>query len=64
VERVSVARLQGETQPDYPPNRVAIYVCPECGDLGCGAITVAVSREEGTVIWSVSVRSELVFQLS
>jgi hypothetical protein len=47
-----VAKLQGEAQPDYPPDRVAIYVCPECGDLGCGAVTVAVKREAGEITWS------------
>jgi hypothetical protein len=52
LDRNSVARLQGEAEPDYSPNRVAIYVCPECGDLGCGAVTVAVTREEGAITWS------------
>jgi hypothetical protein len=33
-------------------HRVALYVCPECGDLACGAITALVSRREGVVHWS------------
>ncbi|MDD1531420.1 hypothetical protein C7U92_29690 [Bradyrhizobium sp. WBOS7] len=32
--------------------RVALYVCPECGDLACGAITALVSRSDGVVHWS------------
>ena len=28
-----------------------IFVCPECGDLGCGAITCEVIREADTVVW-------------
>jgi hypothetical protein len=27
------------------------FVCPECGDLGCG-VTVAVQREGSTITWS------------
>ncbi len=33
-------------------HRVALYICPECGDLACGAITALVSRSEGVVHWS------------
>jgi hypothetical protein len=33
-------------------HRVALFVCPECGDLACGAITVLVSRNELVVRWS------------
>jgi hypothetical protein len=32
--------------------RVALFVCPECGDLACGAITVLVSRNDLGVQWS------------
>ena len=51
-EHEAVAKLRKEAEPDYPPNRIALYVCPECGDLGCGAVTVAVEREEEVIIWS------------
>jgi len=50
-EAKTVAKLQGDGQ-DYLPNRVAIYVCPECGDLGCGAVTVAIDRDGEVIIWS------------
>lgn len=33
------------------PGRHPLYVCPMCADLGCGAITVDVLRESGTVTW-------------
>src|SRR5262249_42115128 len=33
-------------------HRVALFVCPECGDLACGAITVLVSRTNVGVQWS------------
>jgi hypothetical protein len=31
--------------------RVALYVCPECGDLHCGAVTVAIQREGDAIVW-------------
>jgi hypothetical protein len=31
--------------------RVMIYVCPECAELECGAVTVAVKREGNDVVW-------------
>jgi hypothetical protein len=33
-------------------DRVALFVCPECGDLACGAITALVSRNDHRVQWS------------
>lgn len=51
VDRATASKLLVEAPPDYPPNRVAIFVCPECGDLGCGAITAAVTRDDNLVVW-------------
>lgn len=31
--------------------RVPLFVCPECGDLGCGAVTVIVERTADEVVW-------------
>jgi len=33
-------------------HRVALFVCPECGDFACGAMTVLVSRTDLGVRWS------------
>jgi len=33
-------------------HRVALFVCPECADLGCGAITVSIERVGDVVRWS------------
>jgi hypothetical protein len=33
-------------------HRVTLFVCPECGDVACGAITVLVSRNDLVVRWS------------
>ena len=31
--------------------RVLIYICPECGDIGCGAYSVRISASDSTYIW-------------
>ncbi|HEV8199268.1 MAG TPA: hypothetical protein VGS03_04540 [Candidatus Polarisedimenticolia bacterium] len=37
---------------DPPRSRQMLLVCPECGDLGCGAITADVSLSAGLFVWS------------
>lgn len=44
-------RLLGSVPGDAPGGRVAVFVCAECGDLGCGALTVEVRRSGDTVQW-------------
>jgi hypothetical protein len=43
-------RLLGREGPDLE-GRVAIYICPECGDLDCGAITAKIEREGNETVW-------------
>lgn len=31
--------------------RSLLYVCPECGDIGCGAYAAHVRREAGNYVW-------------
>ena len=47
-----VLRLLGEAPGDAPGNRISVFVCGECGDLGCGAITVRLTVTDDQVIWS------------
>lgn len=35
----------------YEFRRVHIYGCPECGDLGCGSVTMQLIETPTTVIW-------------
>jgi hypothetical protein len=44
-------RLLGELEGDAPGERVTVYSCAECGDLGCGAVTVRITVENDTVAW-------------
>ncbi len=34
------------------PGRIYLFVCSECGDLGCGAITAAIEVAEDCITWS------------
>jgi hypothetical protein len=31
--------------------RVMLYICPECGDIDCGAITTQIEVSENKIIW-------------
>lgn len=44
-------RLLGEHSGDFADGRISLYVCPECGDLGCGAVTARLVIAEETVTW-------------
>ncbi|MCK1734571.1 hypothetical protein IVA79_11535 [Bradyrhizobium sp. 138] len=48
----TVARLLTSDIPNGGSKRVALFVCPECGDVACGAITARVSRNDDIVQWS------------
>lgn len=46
-----VSMLLGETSSALADGRVPLYVCAECGDLGCGAITAAIQHTADAVTW-------------
>lgn len=46
-----VQRLLGEQPDPLLGGRVAVYVCAECGDLACGAVTAAVEVGTECVVW-------------
>lgn len=51
----AVAVLTGATRYDdsvSDTGRVPLLVCGVCGDLMCGALTVALSRHDGAVHWA------------
>lgn len=47
----AVKRLLLEASADFSNNRRSLYVCPECGDLGCGAVSVIIEQKENKIIW-------------
>src|SRR5258708_34764022 len=48
----AVDRLLLKSEADFPNDRRSLFVCSECGDLGCGAITVSIKRTDDSVVWS------------
>ena len=34
-----------------PEGRRMVFICPECGDIGCGAITCEILRDDSHVTW-------------
>jgi hypothetical protein len=34
-----------------PSDRRSLFICSECGDIGCGAVTASVIREGQSVVW-------------
>jgi len=49
--RKAVDRFLRRTESDFPGNRMSIFICPECGDLGCGAVSAVIEREGGNIVW-------------
>ncbi|MFD6068192.1 MULTISPECIES: hypothetical protein [Amycolatopsis] len=47
----TLRRLLGELPGDFDDGRVALLVCPACGDLGCGAYSVEVVFGDDVVEW-------------
>lgn len=47
----SLQRLLLADPADFPNNRRSLLVCSECGDLGCGAISIVVDFSGDTVRW-------------
>src|SRR5215510_7419993 len=47
----AVRRLLLKEPPDLPNDRNALYICPECADLGCGALSLVVERVGDNIIW-------------
>jgi hypothetical protein len=47
----AVRRLLFKEDSDFPNGRRSLYVCSECGDLGCGAVTIILDKKEETVVW-------------
>jgi hypothetical protein len=39
-------------KPDTNTGRVLLYICPECGDIGCGAYSAHVTKTDGYYMWS------------
>ena len=47
----ALRQLLGDAEPDVLHGRTSAFVCAECGDLGCGAVTVRIETVGGVVSW-------------
>jgi len=47
----SVRRLLGEEPADFQEDRRSLLVCAECGDIGCGAVSIILRLSDKTVRW-------------
>jgi hypothetical protein len=50
-ENKKVDEFLGKQTPELETGRTCFYVCPECGDIGCGAITAKIELTDKNVIW-------------
>jgi hypothetical protein len=48
----SIGRLLLREKAALPNDRRSLFVCSECGDLGCGSITVAIDKQGETITWN------------
>lgn len=51
-ERQSIEQLMLKAKSRLGDGRVPIYVCPECGDLGCGAVIARIERTPMGFRWA------------
>jgi hypothetical protein len=51
ANEAALRRLMLEEVSDFPNGRCSVFVCGECGDLGCGAVSAHISASDDTVIW-------------
>jgi hypothetical protein len=47
----AIRRLLTLESGDVSDGRVSLYVCPECGDLGCGVISVQIDVADNQITW-------------
>jgi hypothetical protein len=50
-ESKHIDEFLGNEQPELETGRSCFYVCPECGDIGCGAITAKIEITDENVVW-------------
>lgn len=50
-ENDRIDEFLGLIPPELATGRTSFYVCPECGDMGCGAVTAKIEVTGQQVIW-------------
>ena len=44
-------RLLLVEEADHPQDRRSLFICSECGDLGCGAISCLIVKDDDAIVW-------------
>ncbi len=52
AEASLVRQLLMKEPSELGESRCQLYMCPECGDIGCGAVTVVVEKTSDAFTWS------------
>lgn len=47
----AISRLLLTEKAVIPGDRRSLFICSECGDIGCGAVTAFVEREGQWIVW-------------
>ena len=50
-QNILIKEFLGQKVSELPSKRIPIYVCSECGDFHCGAITAEIIFENNKIIW-------------
>jgi hypothetical protein len=50
-DTAAIEQLLLQTPSPISDGRHMLFVCPECGDLGCGALTVQIAATSDGIIW-------------
>ena len=50
-EFIQIKEYLKQRKPELSIGRTMFYVCPECGDIGCGAITAEIIEIENKIVW-------------
>lgn len=45
----AVRRLLLREPGDFPDGRTSLYVCAECGDIACGAVSVRITKYDDVI---------------
>ena len=49
--KAAAASLLLSEPPNTESGRVLLYICPECGDIGCGAYSTKISKVNSAYVW-------------
>ena len=48
----SLQEFRLQIKPHLPNNRVELYICNECGDIGCGSVTAKIIDMGDKIVWT------------